>query len=392
MASALNGHLGYREYSDSGYSNNGYSDSGYSDTVSLSNENSNSGNLSNDSLNNVNSSNVNSSNVNSSNVNSSTANSSTANSSNVNSSTANSSTANSSNVNSSNVNSSNVNSSNVNSSNVNSSNVNSSNVNSSNVNSSTANSSNVNSSTEGSGGSKNSSSSSNTSGIEFYYKEPASNVIAKELTTRNIVNGNHVRYDFKENNTCITYVEFDAERTFLKTTTTVEELKNKSIFVSKNPLGRLYKYVNVWIGDKGAGLPTSLKNGLVGFKVEKAWIKENNVNESLITLQWYNNDWEPLYTKKVGEDNNYAYFESKTPGFSSFAITEYTVQNGNKDEILGEDQIQETLKNIGARDGLINNPMRVARIIMTISLPLFIIIAGYFVVRKNSKKITFIFS
>jgi hypothetical protein len=69
--------------------------------------------------------------------------------------------------------------------------VNLSNGNLNNVNSSTA-----NSSTEGSGGSKSSSSSSNTSGIEFYYKEPASNVIAKELTTRNIVNGNHVRYDF----------------------------------------------------------------------------------------------------------------------------------------------------------------------------------------------------
>ena len=267
---------------------------------------------------------------------------------------------------------------NVNLSNDSSNNANLNNYSLNNVNSSTA-----NSSTEGSGGSKSSSSSSNTSRIEFYYKEPASNVIAKELTTRNIVNGNHVRYDFTENNTCITYIEFDAERTFLKTTTTVEELKNKSIFVSKNPFGRLYKYVNVWIGDKGAGLPTSLKNGLVGFKVEKAWIKDNNVNESLITLQWYNNDWEPLYTEKVGEDNNYAYFESKTPGFSSFAITENTVQNGNKDEILSENQIQATLKNIGAQNGLIKNPMRVARIIMAISLPLFIIVAGYFVVRKK---------
>lgn len=266
MASALNGHLGYREYSDSGYSDSGYSDNGYSDTVSLSNENSNSVNLSYGSSNNANLSNNSLNDVNLSN-------------------------------------------SSLN-------NVNLNNYSLNNVNSSTA-----NSSTEGSGGSKSSSSSSNTSGIEFYYKEPASNVIAKELTTRNIVNGNHVRYDFAENNTFITYIEFDAERTFLKTTT-VEELKNKSIFVSKNPLGRLYKYVNVWIGDKGAGLPTSLKNGLVGFKVEKAWIKDNNVNESLKTLQWYNNDWEPLYTEKVGEDNNYAYFESKTPGFSSFAITE----------------------------------------------------------------------
>ena len=174
-----------------------------------------------------------------------------------------------------------------------------------------------------SGGGKSSSSSSSSSGMGLLYRETATNVVAKELITRIIANGNHIRYDFTENSTCITYIEYDAERTFLKTTTTVEEFKNKSIFVSKRPLGRIYKHVNVLVGDKGAGLPTSLKNGVVAFKVEKAWINDSNVNESLITLQWYNNSWEPLYTEKVGEDNNYAYFKSKTPGFSSFAITEY---------------------------------------------------------------------
>jgi PGF-pre-PGF domain-containing protein len=110
--------------------------------------------------------------------------------------------------------------------------------------------------------------------------------------------------------------------TFRKTITTAEVLKGISVFVQELPTGRIYQYIDVFVGDKGAGLPTHLKNGLVGFKVEKAWIKDNNVNESLVTLQWYNNSWEPLYTEKVGGDNNYVYFESKTPGFSFFVITE----------------------------------------------------------------------
>jgi len=154
--------------------------------------------------------------------------------------------------------------------------------------------------------------------------EPATNIYAKELAIRNVMGGCPVIFDFVENATCITDIEFDPMRTFRKTTTTAQVLKDISVFVPELPTGKIYQHINIWVGCKGAGLPTSLKNGLVGFKVEKAWIKDNNVNESLITLQWYNKSWVPLYTKKVGEDNNYVYFKSKTPGFSSFAITENT--------------------------------------------------------------------
>ena len=152
--------------------------------------------------------------------------------------------------------------------------------------------------------------------------EPASNIYAKELVIRNVMGGYPARFDFVENTTCITDIEFDPLMTFRKTITTAEVLKGISVFVQEPPTGRIYQYTDIFVGDKEAGLPTHLKNGLVGFKVEKSWIKDNNVNESLVTLQWYNNSWEPLYTEKVGEDNNYVYFESKTPGFSFFVITE----------------------------------------------------------------------
>ena len=152
--------------------------------------------------------------------------------------------------------------------------------------------------------------------------EPASNIYAKELVIRNVMGGYPARFDFVENTTCITYIAFDPLMIFRKTITTAEVLKGISVFVQELPTGRIYQYTDIFVGDKGAGLPTHLKNGLVGFKVEKAWIKDNNVNESLVTLQWYNNSWEPLSTEKVGEDNNYVYFESKTPGFSFFVITE----------------------------------------------------------------------
>ena len=252
------------------------------------------------------------------------------------------------------------------------------------------------SSSDSSSGSS-SSSSSSSGGGGLLSREPASNVAAKELVTRNVVNGNHLMYDFQENSTCIIYIEYDAERTFLKTTTTVEELKNKSTLVSKRAPGRLYKYFNVWVGDKGGGLPTSLKNGSIGFKVEKAWISNStaNINESFVTLQLYNKSntsWEPLYTEKTGEDNNYMYFKSTTPGFSSFAITTYTgvlEKNGTQvgaklqDTLTGLEGAGKVGLNGSANNSKAQEARSAAKILMAISLPLFLIFIGYLVIKKK---------
>jgi PGF-pre-PGF domain-containing protein len=247
----------------------------------------------------------------------------------------------------------------------------------------------------GSGGGGSSGSSSNSAGSGSTSKEPVSNVDAKELSTRHIVSGYHVKFDFVENATCIINVEFDPKKTFKRTTTIVEVLKNKSVFVPELPPGRIYKHVNIWVGDNGAGLPASLKNGLIEFKVEKAWIEDNNINQSQITLQWYDNGWQPLYTKKVREDKNYVYFKSETSGFSCFAITKYTADEENKPQARGQGKIKETSGILGDGEktgifegntdvgGIIKNPMGKAKIFMAISLPLFLIFVEFFVLKKK---------
>src|SRR5664280_31108 len=93
----------------------------------------------------------------------------------------------------------------------------------------TGKSSNGNSSTGESGGNGSSSSSSSSSGLGLVSREPASNIYSKELVTRSVMGGYPVRFDFVENVTCITYIEFDPTMTFRKTTTIAEVLKNKSI-------------------------------------------------------------------------------------------------------------------------------------------------------------------
>ncbi|RPJ79550.1 MAG: PGF-pre-PGF domain-containing protein [Alphaproteobacteria bacterium] len=181
--------------------------------------------------------------------------------------------------------------------------------------------------------------------------EPEDNIYAKELAIRNVMGGHPVRFDFKKNATCITHIEFYPLMTFRKTTSTAEVLKDVSVFVPELPTGVIYQYTNIFVGNKGAGLPASLKNGLVGFKIERSWIKDNNINESLVTLQWYNKSWKPLYTEKIGEDNDYLYFKSKTPGFSFFVITENTGEaNGNYTGEIDENYTEEVDGNYTEED------------------------------------------
>ena len=69
---------------------------------------------------------------------------------------------------------------------------------------------------------------------------------------------------------CITSIEFDPIKTLKKTITTVEMLKDKSVFVSGVPSGKIYKYVNIWVGNYGAGVANYCENGVIEFKVEKS--------------------------------------------------------------------------------------------------------------------------
>ncbi|HWQ48313.1 MAG TPA: PGF-pre-PGF domain-containing protein, partial [Methanosarcina sp.] len=243
-------------------------------------------------------------------------------------------------------------------------------------------------------GSESSGSSSSSSGGASLSKEPVDNVDAKELSTRHVLSGYHVKFDFLEGATCITSIEFDPIKTLKRTTTIVEVLKNKSAFVSGVPPGKIYKHVNIWVGNYGAGVADYCENGAIEFKVEKPWIEENNINQSQIILQWYNEGWQPLNTEKVKEDTNYVYFKSETPGFSCFAITNYSTGGENVSVASGRAE-EKALINLNGeanksiyngsaeKDSQTKNPMGKAKILMAISLPLFLILVEYFVMKKK---------
>ena len=173
-----------------------------------------------------------------------------------------------------------------------------------------------------SGSSGSSSGSSSGGGGGGGSPEPANNVGSKELAQQFVTNGNRVRFTFAQGVTSVGYVEFDAKKSAGKTTTIVEELKGKSALTPGEPAGEVYQHLNIWVGNGGFATQENIGSAVVGFRVSKAWIKENNIDIDSITLQHFaDENWNSLSTTKVKEDNEYVYFEAETPGFSPFAVT-----------------------------------------------------------------------
>ncbi len=152
--------------------------------------------------------------------------------------------------------------------------------------------------------------------------EPASNVAVKLQTQKYIAAGNHIKFEFTKGATCIDCVEFDAKRTLGKTTTTIEQLKERSVLAPTGPVGKIYKYLNIWVGNSGIATPENIENATVEFVISKAEIEMNETEEPTVILQRYEQGkWDPLNTIKTREDEQYIYYQANTPGFSAFAIT-----------------------------------------------------------------------
>jgi|GEM_PF-1341214 len=152
--------------------------------------------------------------------------------------------------------------------------------------------------------------------------EDQNNVEIKELSQQFVVSGTHAKFEFPKGVTSVGSVEFDAKRSFGKVNTFVEMLKEKSTLVTSLPEGKVYKNLNIWVGSGGIITPDNIENAFIEFKVDKAWILDNNVDLSAVTLHRYSEgSWNALPTTLIREDDVFYYFEAETPGFSPFSIT-----------------------------------------------------------------------
>lgn len=105
------------------------------------------------------------------------------------------------------------------------------------------------------------------------------------------------------------------------TTARVEQLKGISRLVNLTPQGRVYKYVNVWLGTTGFATPKNLKQIKIRFRVKTKWLSDNSLERgSVRLLKWTSNQWQELSTSQIREDSSYVYYEAVTDSLSPLAV------------------------------------------------------------------------
>jgi len=104
---------------------------------------------------------------------------------------------------------------------------------------------------------------------------------------------------------------------------TVSNPDIKVASLSSNPIAtaaaaKVYQYLQFTktnIADTDASKIT------INFKVPKSWLTTNGVSEDKVVLYRYSdNNWNGLSTTKTGSDADNVWYQSTTPGFSTFAI------------------------------------------------------------------------
>jgi PGF-pre-PGF domain-containing protein len=151
--------------------------------------------------------------------------------------------------------------------------------------------------------------------------ESYENVEFKDYSIRYVMKDRETIYSFTKEDSIITNVSLTTRLNGGQTKTVVESLKGTSTLARKAAPGKVYRNVNIWVGDEKFS-PESISDANVEFRVEKEWIQASNVDAASIELLRYaDGAWEQLSTSGLGEDGNYVYYTADVPEFSVFAIS-----------------------------------------------------------------------
>jgi len=153
--------------------------------------------------------------------------------------------------------------------------------------------------------------------------EEASNIEVIEKYDMEISKDALTSYRFTDEKNPIMFVNITGNTSPGIITASVEVLKNTSTLLIVPADGLVYKNANIWVGTLGYATPKNIKEALITFKVDNAWMSINGVSGSDVKmLRWDGSQWTQLETAQTTKDNKYTYFEAKTVSFSPFAISD----------------------------------------------------------------------
>jgi PGF-pre-PGF domain-containing protein len=133
----------------------------------------------------------------------------------------------------------------------------------------------------------------------------------------------------------------------------VEVLDDTSVMVKKEPSGKIYKHLNIWVGNTGFAIPENINSATIRFRVDNGWITDNDIDPDTIVLMHYEettDEWTKLPTEQVSKNEEYTNYRASTPHFSPFAIsgdvyqnqTDNTTQTHNNSTVENSDSINST--------------------------------------------------
>ena len=170
-----------------------------------------------------------------------------------------------------------------------------------------------------------------TSGEDF------KNILVSETQREYVNKDSKVSYSFDLEGNIIRYINFTGKTSSGRIAAKIDTLKDTSTLVDYAPPGKVFKNMGIYVGNLGWASPNNIANPTIRFIVHKSWVNENNIDKSTITLNRYSDGkWNPLETDLIDEDQDSLHFESKTPGFSQFAVTgtEASAAQGGEGEVV----------------------------------------------------------
>lgn len=101
---------------------------------------------------------------------------------------------------------------------------------------------------------------------------------------------------------------------------TVSKLADKPASVTQEITGKVYHYIEV--KTNVTDIDTKVNQSAIRFEVSKTWLTENNIDDTKVSLNRYeNNAWNKLTTTKMSDDGTNVLYEAISPGLSVFAIS-----------------------------------------------------------------------
>jgi PGF-pre-PGF domain-containing protein len=193
--------------------------------------------------------------------------------------------------------------------------------------------------TQPGGGNSGGGSSRGSGGGGITTAEPYKNILKSEKRDADLLKGKPVTYSFSSPEFSIYQVLITGKENEGDVGMRIERLKNTSALVNRVPPGIIYSNENIWASSK------RIESVVIRFKISNIWLSDNGIDIKDIALLRFNNGWKKLDSTIINNnDSTCTYFESRSPGLSSFAVSglkEEAVLELPDEEVTGDNVVEE---------------------------------------------------